>query len=733
MKQRDCSKTNVCTETGKDESMSGRVTIPTDVDVVQETLDILRKWGGDAIRDCDGTEFPAELKEANAKIYATYYTTRKDNAWAKANPDEMQQCYIMSGFYSTNSIGPLLIPLLRGISDELVRVNDRDDITRWWEVIDRTTGEVVSPSDWKYEKGNVFILNPKPFHEYTASFLAYLIWDPVNMYNAVVNDWQDYEPDITFDIRQPKTKVYSMERLRKFIRENPHVDVIRFTTFFHQFTLVFDELKRQKYVDWYGYSASVCPYVLEQFEKEAGYPFRPEYIIDAGYYNNQYRIPSKEYRDFMAFQRREVALLAKEMVDICHELGKEAMMFLGDHFIGTEPFMEEFATIGLDAVVGSVGNGSTTRLIADIKGCKYTEGRFLPYFFPDTFHENGNPTKEAKENWLTARRAILRNPIDRIGYGGYLKLALDFPDIVEYITSVCNEFRELYECVKGNKPYTFAKVAVLNSWGKMRAWGCHMVHHALYQKQNYSFAGVIEILSGAPYEVSFISFEDILENSDILGNVDVIVSVGAADTAHTGGAYWENADIVTAIRKFIAGGGGFIGIGEPSGHSYNGRIFQLASALGVEKETGFTLGYNKYNWKENLHFINKEIDNIDFGEGTKNIYALENTEVLVHHDFEVQLAANSYFDGRCVYFGGLPYSPQNSLLFHRAILWASKQESKENIWRTSNQNVDVHFYPEKKMYCICNNSYENQSATVYTEHESFDVSLKAGEIKWMQV
>ena len=48
-------------------------------------------------------------------------------------------------------------------------------------------------------------------------------------------------------------------------------------------------------------------------------------------YNNQYRSPSKEFKDFMAFQRREVAALAKEMVDITHELGKEAMMFLGDH------------------------------------------------------------------------------------------------------------------------------------------------------------------------------------------------------------------------------------------------------------------------------------------------------------------------------------------------------------------------------------------------------------------
>ena len=50
----------------------GRVTIPTDLDVIKETLDIMGEWGADAIRDCDGTEFPQELKETGAKIYATY-------------------------------------------------------------------------------------------------------------------------------------------------------------------------------------------------------------------------------------------------------------------------------------------------------------------------------------------------------------------------------------------------------------------------------------------------------------------------------------------------------------------------------------------------------------------------------------------------------------------------------------------------------------------------------------
>ena len=59
----------------EDKCKTGRVTIPTDLDVVPETLEILKKWGADAIRDCDGTDFPQELKNADAKIYSTYYTT----------------------------------------------------------------------------------------------------------------------------------------------------------------------------------------------------------------------------------------------------------------------------------------------------------------------------------------------------------------------------------------------------------------------------------------------------------------------------------------------------------------------------------------------------------------------------------------------------------------------------------------------------------------------------------
>ena len=715
----------------------GRVTIPTNLDVVPQTLEILDEWGADAIRDCDGTEFPKELKDTGSKIYATYYTTRKDNEWAKAHPEEIQQMYIMTSFHTATE-DKLKIHLMDHLYPDMLAVNTRDDIYRWWEVIDRTTGEPVSTELWSYdeETGNVVIRAAKLFHEYTVSFLAYIMWDPVHMYNAVVNDWKDVEPQITFDVRQPKTKAYSLERLRRFLDTHEYVDVVRFTTFFHQFTLIFDELAREKYVDWFGYSASVSPYILEQFEKEVGYPFRPEYIIDQGYMNNTYRIPSKEFKDFQAFQRREVAKLAKEMVDIVHEYGKEAMMFMGDHWIGMEPFMDEFASIGLDAVVGSVGNGATLRLFSDIKNVKYTEGRFLPYFFPDTFHEGGDPVKEAKVNWVTARRAILRSPIQRIGYGGYLKLALEFPDFVQYIKEVCEEFRTLYDNIQGTTPYCVKRVAVLNCWGKMRSWGNHMVHHAIYYKQNYSYFGIIEALSGAPFDVSFISFDDIKEDKDLLKKFDVVINVGDADTAQSGGENWIDETIITAVREYVYNGGGFIGVGEPAAHQWQGRFIQLDDVLGVEEEHGFNLNTDKYNWEEHRdHFILKDAEGeVDFGEGKKNIYALPETEILIQKDQEVQMAVKTFGKGRGVYISGLPYSFKNSRVLYRAVLWSASAEEELHCWYSSNYNVEVHAYVKNGKYCVVNNTYEPQDTVVYRgDGSSFRLHMEANEIKWYQI
>ena len=710
----------------------GRVTVPTDVDVIDATIDVINRWKADAIRDCDGTDMPEELRNMDIKQYATYYTTRKDNEWAKANPDEIQQMYLMSDFITAKST-ELKICIMKHFYADQLKPNTIDDIHRWWEVIDRTTDTVISDWDYDEETREVTIHNTIPYHAYTVSFLAFVIWDPVHMYNSLTNEWEGEEHQMTYDVRQPKTQKYVLDKFRRFCQERTDVNVVRFTTFFHQFTLQFDEKAREKYVDWFGYSASVSPYILKQFEEEVGYPFRPEYIINKGFNNSTFCVPTKEYLDFMDFQQREVCKLAKKFVDICHEYGKEAMMFLGDHWIGTEPYGKYFSSIGLDAVVGSVGSGTTLRLISDIEGVKYTEGRFLPYFFPDTFYDGGDPLQEAKINWVTARRAILRSPVDRIGYGGYLKLALKFPEFIDYIEKVCDEFRELYSHINQQEPYTHMTVGVLNSWGELRRWGTHLVHHAIWYKQIYSYTGVMEALSGFPFHVRFISFDDIRKDPDTLNDVDVLINVGSAYTSFSGGEEFDET-IISTLRRYVDQGGGFIGVGEPTACAKNGKYFTLYDVLGVDEELGFTLHTDKYNWDSHDHFIVEQLEHEDWGECINNVYALPETTVIRDKDLHVNLACNEYGKGRSVYINGLPFSFENTRLLYRAIYYAAHKEDDLKKWYSDNYNLDVNVYPSTNSFCVVNNTYEPQKSTIYKgDGSSFEVDVPACGIQWFDM
>ncbi|WP_342433126.1 1,3-beta-galactosyl-N-acetylhexosamine phosphorylase [Neobacillus sp. FSL H8-0543] len=712
---------------------TGRVTLPSEQNFLAETKDLLERWGADAIRDSDGTKLDEQIKQLDAKIYTTYFVARGHNDFAEKHMEECQQLYLMSQFNIAQG-DTLEIDFMTGYFDQQLKPDYKHDPKKYWEVIDRTTGEVVDIHEWdvKEERNTVIIKNTIPWHEYTVSFLVYAIWDPTQMYNHITNNWGDKPHDIPFDVRQPYSNEFMSSTLKQWLKDNPDTDVVRFTTFFYHFTLVFNNLGKEKFVDWFGYGASVSVAALDAFEQEKGYRLRPEDIVDQGYYNTSFRVPSKAFSDYMDFVQRFVAKEAKKLIDIVHESGKEAMMFLGDNWIGTEPYGKYFGEIGLDAVVGSVGGGATLRMIADIPHVRYTEGRFLPYFFPDTFYEGNNPVIEANENWLTARRAILRNPVDRIGYGGYLSLAYKFPEFVDYIEKVTDEFREIYDTIKGVKPHTGLKVAILNSWGKLRTWQTHMVAHALWYKQIYSYLGVLESLSGAAVEVSFISFEDVI-NHGVPEDVDVIINAGDAGTAFSGGENWMNEALITKIRAWVHNGGGFIGIGEPSAHHHQGRYFQLGQVLGVDKELGFTLSTDKYfTTPVEKHFISEDMTKFNFGEGMKNIYALtENTEIIDYSNGEIHLSSHNYGKGRGVYIAGLPYSEDNTRLLLRAMFYAANKENEFHKWHASNLYCEVHAYPSIEKMAIVNNSMQEQTTLVFDGNgNSKKVTLGPSEIRW---
>lgn len=716
---------------------SGRFTLPGEAGMDEEVKRLIEKWGADAIRNSDGTQLPKELMDLAVKVYTTYLTVRNDQKWAREHKDQLQMQYLMSKHQIASS-DILEIQIMDGFFSRQFEVDKKHDHKRWWEVIDRTTGEIVDTTEWDFDINTekVIIKNAKKWHRYTVSFLAYQVWDTTEMYNHLTNHWTS-DPQMPYDAIHKETREHIFSYLEQWLKDNPSVDVVRFTTFFYHFTIAFNDKEKEKFVDWFGYSASVSPEAMDEFEKVKGYKLRAENFVDEGYYNSPFRVPSKEFLDWLDFIQQFVSENAKKCVDLCHAHGKEAMMFLGDNWMGTEPYGKYFGNIGLDAIVGSVGSGATLRLISDIPHVKYTEGRFLPYFFPDTFHEGGNPTKEAVENWVQARRAILRKPVQRMGYGGYLSLAVKFPDFVDKVQEITNEFREMHENMQGTKSYAPKfKVAVLNAWGKIRSWQTNMVAHALWYKKIYSYVGVIECLSGMPVDVEFISFEDIIKDG-IPEDIGVIINSGDAGTAWSGADYWKNAEVTDKIREWVYNGGGFIGVGEPSAYQYQGRFFQLSDILGVDREMSFTLNYTRHdNLEEEKHFILRDQESeMDFGEGMKYIYRTgDHTKILSMDKGDINLAVNEFGKGRAVYFSGIPYTPDNVRVLLRAIYWSASKEEELYNWYTSNANTECAAYLETGKVAVINNSNETQETEFYRNKDNkMKLTLKPYEIKWMNI
>ena len=745
---------------------TGRFTLPSEENFAEKTKELAELWGADAIRNSDGTHLDESVLALGKKIYSAYFPTRAHNEWITLHMDETPQVYLLTGRVLAEA-DVVDVPLMDGFFEEQLKPNRDADPHKYWEVVDRTTNEVVDASLWTLDEDTdtVHVSGATPMHEYTVSFLAYIIWDPVEMYNHLTNGWGDKEHEIPFDIYHPATRKFVFDTFEQWLKDNPQVDVVRFTTFFYQFTLLFDQKQREKVVDWFGCACTVSPAALDDFEKEYGYRLRPEDFVNEGSYNSAWRVPRKPQRDWIDFLSHFVRANVKKLASLSHEAGKEAMMFLGDQWIGTEPYKDGFEDLGLDAVVGSIGDGTTTRMIADIPGVKYTEGRFLPYFFPDTFYEGNDPSIEGLDNWRKARRAILRSPISRMGYGGYLSLAAKFPKFVDTVTHIADEFRDIHDRTGGVAAEGVLNVAILNSWGKMRSWMAFTVAHALPNKQTYSYYGILESLSGMRVNVRFISFDDVLEHG-VADDIDVIVTGGPVDTAFTGGDVWKNPKLIETLRAWVRGGGAFVGVGEPSSLArfQAGRFFQLADVLGVDEERYQTLSVDKYFPAVTPeHFITAdvhlgegvlqgfldagyrnplsgcgggqaigELGGIDFGEPIADTFPVNEDVTLLRADGgQVQLAVNEYGKGRGVYVSGLPYSAANARLLERILFWASHNEDKYTAYSSTNPECEVAVFPDAGQYCVINNTDRPQSTDVALPDgsvEHFDLDQSA--IAW---
>lgn len=710
----------------------GGFTLPGESGYEKLTLKLAEKWGADVIRDSDGTQLSDEIIQAGYDIYSTICIIRDHNAWAKENPDKLQQTFLCTEpvvAVEKDGKGELSVSLMKDFFEEQFAVNDSDAVMKYWQVYDRTNNELIPPEHWSYDRQTqtVTISGVQPWHKYTVSFLAYRIWEEISMYNYTTNHW-DKEHLMQIDPRYPETQEYLLSWMKNWCESHPDTNVVRFTSMFYNFVWIWGshEKKRNLFTDWGSYDFTVSDRALDEFALKYGYSLTAEDFINQRKLHVTHMPADQHKLDWMEFINDFVISFGKQLIDIVHEYGKKAYVFYDDSWVGIEPYNGRFQEFGFDGLIKCVFSGFEARLCAGVD-VPVHELRLHPYLFPvglgglPTFMEGGDPTTDAKKYWINIRRALLRCPVDRIGLGGYLHLTEGFPDFCDYIEQVTDEFHLIQDFHSQGAPYQEKiRVGILHFWGKLRSWTLSGHFHETWM---HDLIHINEALSGLPVSVEYLSFEDVKNRK--LADVDVLINAGYAGSAWSGGDIWKDDQIVELLTKWVYEGGTFMGVNEPSAVTGYDTYFRMAHVLGIDEDTGARVCHGK--WAFEAADPEKLIPQGVELTAKANRYLTDGTtQVLLAEGKDPILTVHAFGAGKGVYLSSFQVSNANTRLLYQLLRYAAG-EKVAGLYMTDKPDTECAYYPISKKLVVINNSDQPQQTKVLTEKGEKTVSLQPYE------
>ncbi len=709
----------------------GGFTLPGEAGYEALTLKMAEKWGADVIRDSDGTKLSDEITRAGYRIYATICIIREHNAFAEAHPDAQQQSFLFSK--PLTAVGETLeIRPLEGYFTEQFELNDSPEAMEYWQVWDRTGNRLLGADEWEYSGGTVKIKHCEPFHRYSVSFLAWRVWEEINMYNHTTNHWTS-EHLRQLDPRHPLAWEYLKQWLKDWCEANPQTDVVRLTSLFYNFVWIFgDDMRfRSRFVDWASYDFTVSPAALKAFEEEYGYALTAEDFINKGLLQATHRPPTRAKKDYMDFIQRFVAEKAKALVDIIHAYGKQAYVFYDDSWVGMEPCGKYFPSIGFDGLIKCVFSGFECRLCALAK-VETHELRFHPYLFPvglgglPTFSEGGEPEKDALSYWLHVRRALARQTVQRIGLGGYLHLTIGQDKFNDAIADMARDFRRIKALHEGGAPATLPiRVAVMHYWGSLRSWTLSGHFHETDQNV---LIHINEALSGLPVDVRFISFEDVKRGA--LKDVDVLINAGREGDAWSGGSVWRDSALVSEVTRFVYEGGSLIGVGEPSAAEGGDTLLALSHLFGVDLDKGQYACHASWAYEtQKAPFLLAE-DAVGKIKGIRVTSA--DTKVLLDKDDTPVLTLNRFGSGQAVYMGGFTYSPNAARMLLELLKYLCGTDGN-SAGAADDPMVECAWFEKARTLLVMNNAQTQESTRVSCPVGYKDLTLEPFETRFVEM
>ncbi len=235
-----------------------------------------------------------------------------------------------------------------------------------------------------------------------------------------------------------------------------------------------------------------------------------------------------------------------------------------------------------------------------------------------------------------------------------------------------------------------------------------------------------EALSGFPFNVDFIDFEDVKKGA--LKDYDVIINAGYAGSAWSGGDAWKDNEVVELITKWVYEGGSFIGVNEPSATEGYDTFFRLSHILGIDKDTGARICHGKWVfteeeselWPDNASLKSK--DSLYLTDGK--------AKVLKAQDGNPLLTTYNFGEGNGIYLSSFSISKENNKLLLNLLLSFMKGKEKDT-YIADNKNTECTYFPASKTLCLINNSDTAQVTSVTTDFGVITAELRPADIQIM--
>lgn len=701
----------------------GRFTLPGQSGYEKLTLELAQRWGADVIRDSDGTRLSDDILDAGFSIYSTICIIRNHNQWLENALDKQQQTFLMTRPRVATK-DTLTVSLLEDFFEEQFAVNNSPESLAYWQVYDRTTNQELPRSQWDFnqEDGTVILRNITPWHKYTVSFLAYRIWEEISMYNHTTNNW-DTEHLRQVDPIYPEVQSYLLEWLDTWCKDHPETDVVRFTSLFYNFVWIWGSDKRNPHLftDWASYDFTVSPYALALFTEQYGIEMTAEDFVNKGHFRSTHTVPDYRKRKWMEFIGDFVIDFGSQLVRLVQSYGKKAYVFYDDSWVGLEPYSGRFQEFGFDGLIKCVFSGFEARLCSNVE-VETHELRLHPYLFPTglgglpTFAKGGDPKRDAEYYWSKIRRALMLQPVQRLGLGGYLSLVEDYPEFVDYIEDLTQEFHTIVDLHEKDAPRLLPPtVGILTSWGKLRTWTLSGHFH---ETDDHDLIHVLESLSGLPFTVEFFSFEDLA--GGIPKNIDILINAGMENSAWSGGEYWQSTQLVETLTQWVYNGGVLLGIGEPSATTGFDTRFRMAHVLGVDSADIWRARHGMWNFRQQAPaWVPSEntlapLPTIYLTDGkAKALLAEEDLPTFTAYEFG---------KGKGLYMSSFQETKRNTALLRDSILWATGNKVTQD-YVSDNPALESYYYPGHNTLAVLNSSNVKQSASISAKGNIIDVTL----------